>query len=93
MHLTKPKFHCLAFKKTPVTLTVSGDGELHQIAATLPALVSDTVKPGDTATFIVYVTQDVTLETFVVLPLTDELPPPTPKPWAAASSAPAKAAP
>ncbi len=76
-----------------VTLAIEGDGKLHQVAATLPDLISDTVKPGDTATFIVYATQDITLEIFVVLPLADELPPPPPKPWAAASSAPAMAAP
>jgi hypothetical protein len=39
------------------------------------------VKPGEYGDFIVYATQNVEVLACVVVPLSDELPPPPPEPW------------
>jgi hypothetical protein len=56
-------------------------GELaSELALTLPATVG--ARPGQSTRFIVYAGRDAEIEAFCVVPLSDELPPPPPKPWA-----------
>jgi hypothetical protein len=66
-------------RETTVVMKVPPGGEFQQVVVTLPAGVSARVAPGDTATFIFYATQDVSVSTLAILPLADELPPPAPR--------------
>jgi hypothetical protein len=49
--------------------------------ATLPAAVEKEVGPGDHVDFVVYATQNMEVAAVLVVPLSDELPPPPPEPW------------
>jgi hypothetical protein len=57
-----------------------GDAWIEQVAS-LPEAVTERVKPGTHADFVVYATQNVEVDACAVVPLTDELPPPPPQPW------------
>jgi hypothetical protein len=50
-----------------------------EVFATLPEDLG--INSGHFAEFVVYSTQNVELEACAVVPLSDELPPPPPKPW------------
>lgn len=62
-----------------VTLTVPGGRGTTEPFATLPAELL--TRPGDYADFVVYATQNVSVELCAVVPLTEEIPPPPPEPW------------
>lgn len=62
-------------------VAVPASQEAVEVFATLPATLG--VKPGTLAEFVVYATQNVDVLACAVVPLSDELPPPPPKPWEA----------
>jgi arylsulfatase A-like enzyme len=67
--------------KLVVTLRVPPGNSPVDLVATLPAAVSERVKPTEHGDFVVYATQNVELRACAVVPLADELPPPPPEPW------------
>jgi len=64
-----------------VTLKVPAGDDYREIFTTLPKAVSDQVRPGDHADFVIYATQNVDLRACAVVPLAAEVPPPPPEPW------------
>ena len=66
-----------------VRVKVPPGKEASELAVTLPS--SWGVRPGLSTSFIVYGGRDAEIEGFVVVPLSDELPPPPPAPWKAGS--------
>jgi arylsulfatase A-like enzyme len=62
-----------------LTLAVPGVAQPVEVFATLPEDLG--INSGHFAEFVVYSTQNVELEACAVVPLSDELPPPPPKPW------------
>jgi hypothetical protein len=60
-------------------LEVAPSKEPHEPFATFPKTVN--VRPGDHREFVVYATQNVEVLACVVVPLSEELPPPAPEPW------------
>jgi hypothetical protein len=50
-----------------------------EVAAPVPESVG--LRPGLQAELVVYASTGVALEAVIVVPLTDELPPPAPEPW------------
>jgi hypothetical protein len=65
--------------RTAATLHIPPGEAWQEAFATLPAAVK--VRPGQHGDFVVYATQNVELSACVVVPLSDELPPPPPEPW------------
>jgi arylsulfatase A-like enzyme/HEAT repeat protein len=61
------------------SLPVPAGEAYREVFATLPKAVG--VKPGGYGDFIVYATQNIEVTACVVVPLSDELPPPAPEPW------------
>ena len=64
-----------------MTLKVPAGDDYREIFTTLPKAVSDQVRPGDHADFVIYATQNVDLRACAVVPLAAEVPPPPPEPW------------
>ena len=62
-----------------VTLTIPPGPEPVEAFATLPEKVA--AQPGGHGDFVVVATQNVEVLACAVVPLSDELPPPAPKPW------------
>ncbi len=65
-------------KKTAMLHIPPGEA-FHEVFTTLPE--STGVRPGDYVEFVVYATQNVEITACVVVPLSEELPPPPPEPW------------
>jgi arylsulfatase A-like enzyme len=83
---TQPKRSGLTLPKLPVIdekdalrLTVPPSGEPIELAARLPP--SFGAKPALRASFLLYAERGIEVETLALVPLSDELPPPPPKPW------------
>jgi hypothetical protein len=62
-----------------VSLAIPKGGEPVETFAPLPPSVG--VQAGEHGDFVVYATQNVEVLACVVVPLSDELPPPPPEPW------------
>lgn len=67
-------------------LEVAPGNDIGEPFATLPE--SAGVRPGDHREFVVYATQNVEVLACVVVPLSEELPPPPPEPWSPPSDEP-----
>jgi hypothetical protein len=76
--LTLPKLPVIDEKQS-LRLTVPPSGEPIELAARLPP--SFGAKPALRASFLLYAERGIEVETLALVPLSDELPPPPPKPW------------
>jgi len=76
--LTLPKLPVID-EKQALRLTVPPSTEPLELAARLPD--SFGAKPSMRASFLLYAERGVEVETLALVPLSDELPPPLPKPW------------
>jgi hypothetical protein len=66
-------------EKHALRLTVPPSAEPVELAARLPD--SFGARPALRATFLLYAERGIDVETLALVPLSDELPPPPPKPW------------
>jgi hypothetical protein len=76
--LTLPKLPVIDEKES-LRITVPPSGELIELAARLPP--SFGAKPALRASFLLYAERGIEVQTLALVPLSDELPPPPPKPW------------
>jgi hypothetical protein len=76
--LTLPKLPVID-EKVSLRLAVPPSGEWLELAARLPA--SFGARPALRASFLLYAERGIDVETLALVPLSDELPPPPPKPW------------
>ncbi len=76
--LTLPKLPVID-EKQALRLSVPPSTEPLELAARLPD--SFGAKAGLRASFLLYAERGVEVETLALVPLSDELPPPPPKPW------------
>jgi arylsulfatase A-like enzyme len=83
--LTLPKLPVID-EKDALRLSVPPSPEPLELAARLPA--SFGARPALRATFLLYAERGIEVETLALVPLSDELPPPPPKPWVSGIEAP-----
>jgi hypothetical protein len=76
--LTLPKLPVID-EKQALRLSVPPSGEPLELFARLPA--SFAVRAALRASFVLYAERGIDVETLALVPLSDELPPPPPKPW------------
>ncbi|MBI4703807.1 MAG: sulfatase-like hydrolase/transferase [Deltaproteobacteria bacterium] len=64
-----------------VALTIPPAAAPQQIYGTLPDAAAAHLRPGEHADIVLYATQNVELDAAALVPLADEIPPPSPEPW------------